>query len=381
MRMLKIITYMLMHVLLFPIGVAYSTDNTHVTKAMFHQSPVTAGNISVEKGILILYFSKDPQIQYVPLSEQDKGHHRLFFPQARVKVTDELKYAIDALNKHHKGKCVVSAEQVNNPSQGLMLTIVCDDKQIGLMYDQFDSIKLEHGVAIRLYDKKVIDALQKQQYPILLTAEHKPRVIIDCGHGGTDFGAVGHSGVREKDITLGIGQRVVQNLQKHDIAVCMTRSEDRSVSLSDRTVCAINPGLFVSIHANSAANVQARGLETYYFSPSLIKKRYVGESTPVTCLDQQLAYRADQSKQLANCVHKEILQTVCVVDNSLNDRKVKIAASQLLAGSGVPTILVEVGFVTNPQEALRLADAKYQDLVAKGIAEGISNYLNSFSCI
>ena len=96
--------------------------------------------------------------------------------------------------------------------------------------------------------------------------------MIDCGHGGSDAGTVGCNAVTEKEITLAVGRELAQLLEKNDIRVVLTRSDDSTVALDDRTSYAnrINADLFVSLHANNAASNRVQGVETYYFDNALL---------------------------------------------------------------------------------------------------------------
>ncbi|AFZ03689.1 N-acetylmuramoyl-L-alanine amidase [Calothrix sp. PCC 6303] len=172
-------------------------------------------------------------------------------------------------------------------------------------------------------------------------------VIIDPGHGGKDPGAVGIGGSKEKDVILPIGIRVAQILQQNGIQALMTRNSDYFVSLQGRVDMAsqANANVFVSIHANSAGSSRpdVNGLETYYY---------------------------DSGLALAQTVHSTILQSL-----NVRDRGVRKARFFVLRKSSMPSILVEVGYMTGQQDIAKLRSTEYQNQMADAIARGIILYL------
>ncbi len=186
----------------------------------------------------------------------------------------------------------------------------------------------------------------------------RPMVVIDPGHGGKDSGTVGVNGVAEKDVALSVAKKLKQLLEKQGIAVRLTREQDKFVQLDDRTSLANkdNCAVFVSLHANSSSRESASGIETYFSEGSLLK--------------QPNDKRDKESKILALDVHDCLLKTT-----KAEDRKVRKEVSQVLLGPVHPSILVELGFMSNMQEVKKLSNSKYQDKLAEGLAKGISKYL------
>ena len=172
-------------------------------------------------------------------------------------------------------------------------------------------------------------------------------VVIDPGHGGKDPGAIGISGLEEKDIILPIGRRVAAILQQNGVQAVMTRDSDYFVSLPGRVEMAerANADVFVSIHANSAGanRPEISGLETYYY---------------------------DNGLRLARTVHNRILQSL-----NIKDRRVRKARFYVLRKSSMPSILVETGYVTGREDAAKLSTSAYQNQMAEAIAQGILQYL------
>jgi N-acetylmuramoyl-L-alanine amidase len=172
-------------------------------------------------------------------------------------------------------------------------------------------------------------------------------VIIDPGHGGKDPGAIGIGGVREKDVILPISKRVTEILQQNGVQVRMTRNSDYFVSLQGRVDMAekANATVFVSIHANSAgaSRPDVSGLETYYY---------------------------DSGLGLARTVHNSIRQSL-----NVRDRGVRRARFYVLRRSSMPSILLEVGYLTGREDIAKLRTSSYQNEMAEGIARGILQYL------
>jgi len=173
-------------------------------------------------------------------------------------------------------------------------------------------------------------------------------VVIDPGHGGGDPGAVGIGGLREKDVVIHISRRIAEILQQQGIQVVMTRQDDIELDLEPRVqiTTRANANVFVSIHANaiSLSRPDVNGLETYYYT--------------------------GQSLGLAQTVHNRMLSSL-----PMRDRGVKRARFYVIRQTSIPSILVEVGFVTGQDDAPRLADPRYREQIAEAIARGILEYL------
>jgi N-acetylmuramoyl-L-alanine amidase len=219
-------------------------------------------------------------------------------------------------------------------------------------------------------------------------------VVIDAGHGAHDPGAV--SGyAREKDVVLAIALKLAAYLQAQGIQVITTRSDDTFLELKERATFATpNINLFVSIHANSASE-SASGIETWVFGQSLnadnlaraIEENGGGvEGEALTQEARQIAqgitgavYRETQlqySLELANMVQSRVIAAT-----GAKDRGVKQAEYYVIRNARSPAILVETGFVTNPDEGTKLTMNDYQDTMARAIADGIVQFLNQGTAI
>jgi len=160
--------------------------------------------------------------------------------------------------------------------------------------------------------------------------------------------------------------------------VYMTRTTDCTRALDERTTYAnnYNADLFISIHANYAPNGSAEGIETFCFKPDLLQIKYpLHDGISAQTVQHMIDHRYAQSEQLAHIVHKHVLQGV-QQQVPVRDRLVKHAVSQVLLGAHMPAILVEVGFLSNEQEAKRLADNQYVAQLAYGMCKGVCAYLH-----
>lgn len=182
----------------------------------------------------------------------------------------------------------------------------------------------------------------------------EPTVILDAGHGGVDEGAKVKT-FKEKRLCLSTVLLVKRYLEDRGYRVILTRWKDNYVSLPKRVSIAnrSQAAIFVSIHYNASSNSEAKGIEIYYH-------------------DSKDRSRAWASKRLASC----ILPTM--IDNTAaSSRGVRRGNFHVIRETQMPAVLIEGGFVTNPDERELLKDKDYIDMLAKGIAEGIEKYLKS----
>lgn len=219
----------------------------------------------------------------------------------------------------------------------------------------------------------------------------RPVVVLDPGHGGHDPGAVGPRGLEEKTVALDVAKRVRRILSRKDpsLIVHLTRESDRFLSLTARTDFANAHGadLFVSIHCNAAPNASATGLETYYLDNTTDKAAirlaaFENRTAPKKMSDLQMILRdleqsakVMESHALAQRVQRSLLDGLRGFQPAPRDLGVKGNLFYVLMGARMPSILVEVSFITNPQEEGLLKREGYREEAARGIAEGILGFL------
>lgn len=220
-------------------------------------------------------------------------------------------------------------------------------------------------------------------------------VVIDAGHGGHDTGAIA-GGKREKDLVLQIAKRVAKQLKKHGHPVYMTRTRDRFLKLPQRTHIADRKKavVFISIHANSVPRSKRNkvyGIETFFLQNTRDAKSQrvaVRENKAVlkgttklsrnVIIDSVLTGpKIVESNKLAIDVQRHMMHQLRTKYRDVKDSGVRHAPFWVLVGASRPSILVEVGYISNPRERKRLFTPLYQELLAKGIADGVDSYLNN----
>lgn len=219
-----------------------------------------------------------------------------------------------------------------------------------------------------------------------------PLIVVDAGHGGKDQGAKSKSGIHEKDVNLTIARHVKTILvNRFKYRVVMTRKNDMFIPLKERSKIANNRNadLFVSIHANAAKRKSAHGIETYFLGTSnndralATAARENGElvgSVKDNQVQEILASlitttKINDSSRLAGTVQENLFRSSRKKFRDLKNLGVKEGPFYVLHGADMPSILVEVGFLTNRKEARMLSKPNYLYRLASSIAEGIHKYL------
>ena len=226
------------------------------------------------------------------------------------------------------------------------------------------------------------------QEPLPLGMRQVRTVVLDPGHGGRDPGALGFHGLREKDVTLRLARALRTKLVERGFRVVMTRDEDRTLSLEERTAFAEGVGgdVFISLHINASTNRSARGIETYYLDKSHERhsQRVAARENgvPANRLDDlqrivaqlRVSEVSVYSARLARTVHDEVIRGVRSTLGSTEDLGVKRGPFYVLFLSNMPSILLEAGFLTNRAEAARLRSGFYIQVLAEQISRGLSSY-------
>lgn len=215
------------------------------------------------------------------------------------------------------------------------------------------------------------------------------RVVLDPGHGGTDPGAIGPGGLREKDVTLDIAHRVAPILSRElGIVTMLTRDDDRYVALEERAARAnaFHADLFVSIHCNAAEDPEHRGVQTFVLAKAgdeaalrlaareNAASAAAGHQVGAMLADLQVESVSQQSKQLAALLQRATMASLSESYGNAPDGGVRSAAFFVLLGAQMPAALFEVSFISNPEEESRLATADYRQKLADGIANAIRAY-------
>lgn len=217
------------------------------------------------------------------------------------------------------------------------------------------------------------------------------RVVLDPGHGGHDKGAIGHNRTYEKDITLAIAKRLKKILeQQTSCEVILTRTDDRFISLEQRTAIANGKkaDLFISIHTNANENRSVHGTETYFLNLSTDRESvrvaaYENATSAKKISDLEAILKdllqntkLNESARLAATVHRQVVRELTKKYQKVRDLGVKQAPFYVLLGAEMPSILIETAFISNSREEHLLKQKQFQNRIAQGIARGISNYVD-----
>lgn len=225
------------------------------------------------------------------------------------------------------------------------------------------------------------------------------RIVIDPGHGGHDPGAVGPNNLYEKDVVLDIALKLKKILAEDPLnEVFLTREKDVFIPLEERTAIANRKSadLFVSVHANASVTRRARGIETYLLNwtdddeaikvaarenkISLKKMKALNRQMDIVEViksDLSRSHKRDESVNLANYVQRSLITNLEVNYGHVLNLGVKQALFYVLFGAKMPSVLVEVSFISNPEEGRLLSRDAYREDIARAIADGLNSYMSS----
>ncbi len=223
------------------------------------------------------------------------------------------------------------------------------------------------------------------------------RIVIDAGHGGYDTGTIGPHGLMEKDLCLDVALRLGHLIEEKlpGADVVYTRKDDTFIPLEDRTAIAneAKADLFISIHANSSRDHEARGVETYYLNFATS-----AESMEVATRENSLSQGAvhdlqdlirkiarnekiEESKEFASDIQDSLTQRLQLVSHGEKNRGVKKAPFVVLIGANMPSVLSEISFISNPNDERLLRKGDQRQRIADGLYHGIASYLDSLNSL
>ncbi|MDP1759793.1 MAG: N-acetylmuramoyl-L-alanine amidase [Thermodesulfovibrionales bacterium] len=306
---------------------------------------------------------------------------RLYFDLKNTKISKEINTMLPVGDGILK---TVRAAQFNQDT----VRVVLDLEEIR----DFKAFILEEPakLIIDVYGKKPV----KNNNDVL----SQKTIVIDAGHGGHDPGAVGPTGLYEKDVVLDIALKLRDSLSKNNnLKIYLTREKDVFIPLVERTAFANSKhaDLFISIHTNASPNRSARGIETYLLNwtnddeairvaarenqislkqmkeqMNKYKKSYV--DVMLNSLERDL--KRDKSLNLAGNIQKSVISVLSKKYDDIHDRHIKNALFYVLMGAEMPSVLAEVSFISNPVEEKLLSKEAYRDYIAKAMADGVNTY-------
>jgi N-acetylmuramoyl-L-alanine amidase len=220
------------------------------------------------------------------------------------------------------------------------------------------------------------------------------KIVIDAGHGGHDVGTVGPNGLYEKDVVLDVAKRLGRLLESRlGAEVIYTRRDDTFIPLETRTAIANREraDLFISIHANSSRDSDARGVETYYLnftsSPEALevaaRENAVSEKSIHELQDLvkkiALKEKIEESREFAGDVQESLYGGLSLNSAGIRNRGIKKAPFIVLIGANMPSILAEISFVSNPTDERKMETAEHRQRIAESLYRGVSKYCNGLS--
>jgi len=342
----------------------------------------TIKSVTQTQNSVIITFNKNINKNYIQFTERRNRNY--FYDEFDIKGSfkdaSPTKLKMEGIDK-------ITIYQKN---KNILRILFRDKTNLNTIY-----IILKNKIIIKVLGKgKKINSKQKVKllqsdifYPSAKT------IVIDAGHGGKDAGAVSGR-VYEKNIVFTVSKYVRDELRKDGFKVHLTRTKDRFIELSDRTKYANRKkaDLFISIHANAVPKSKAHrieGVETFFLSPArserakrvaalenkgdMKKMGWSSKSSLLTILNRS---KITASNKAAIDVQKNMLYFLRnrYGKNTIKDGGVREGPFWVLVGAQMPSILVEIGYISHPRERKRLITREYQKLVAKGIAKGVKSY-------
>ncbi len=322
---------------------------------------------------LVLKFDKQlslKQINYFTLYDKEKKTYKYVFDIHASMLTQSQKLRKDGIKR-------IKLAQFNSNTLRLVIE---NDKKINVRFKKELS--------------KIIIAMGKSSFKSTKVTsptrlDRNKIIVIDAGHGGDDPGAVGYKKYREKVVVLQISKELRRVLKSRGYRVYMTRDNDKFIKLSNRTKYAKRKkaDIFVSIHANASPKKKAHGVECYFLQRSRSEraKRVAAKENSMNTREMN-SYGKDSflntlnshnivaSNKLAIDLQRGMLGMLNKSYSDVRDGGVRGGPFWVLVGAQMPSVLVEVGFITNSKEAQRLVKSSYQKKIVLGLANGIENY-------
>ena len=247
--------------------------------------------------------------------------------------------------------------------------------------------KVKHNKEPR---KGVVKVSKKRSLPVV--NKKLPLIVVDAGHGGSDLGAKGYRGIQEKNVNLAIALRLKDVLtSRYKYRVILTRGDDTFIPLPGRGKIANdnNADVFVSVHANAAPRRAAHGIETYYLGQGhseeakataarengKLVKSVKDDETQEILASMISTTKINKSSRLAGNIQNQLYQSMRKKYSGVKNLGVKEGPFFVLHDTNMASVLVEVGFVTNPREESRLKQSSYLDRLASSIAKGVSKFV------
>ncbi len=370
--------FLIIFFLLFTITAALAEEKVQIKDVRYYA--ISNGIRTVIETSGVIEFTKG----------QLKNPERLFFDFKNATIGSEIKKEffvnISSLNKIRIGRF--------------------DTNTVRVVFDltdsnyQFKIIQLEdpYRVVIDIYPTQYeLGSFKEEQQEIdILDSKNivKRKIVIDAGHGGHDPGAIGPNGLREKDVVLDIALKVRELMKKKPhYEIILTRDSDIFIPLDKRAEIAnkAEADLFISIHANATPNNHAKGIETYILNwtddeqairvaarenaISVKKQKQLKGELGIVLASLEREAKRDKSVHIAGYLHNSIVSNL-KTNYLRHDNGLKQALFYVLVGAKMPSCLLEISYISNPEEEALLSDESYRLSIAKAIVDGIENYFS-----
>ncbi|MCS7203385.1 MAG: N-acetylmuramoyl-L-alanine amidase [Thermodesulfovibrio sp.] len=316
------------------------------------------------------------------------------FTKGQLKNPDRVFFDIKnaVLNKDIKKEIFLNTQEVFRIRIGQF-----DPNTVRFVFDLNSSHYNLKVITLEDPFRLVIDVYSQQSSRIYEQKEKsllKRKIVIDPGHGGKDPGAIGPTGLQEKEIVLDIALKIKEFFKSDpSYDIILTRDKDMYVSLEERAEIAnkAEADLFISIHTNASPNIYSKGIETYLLNwtddeeairvaarenaISVNKMRQLKGELGVVLASLEREAKRDESIKLASYIHTSIVESL-KKSFLRSDNGVKQALFYVLIGAKMPSVLLEISYISNPEEEYLLSQDFYRTKIAQAIAEGIINYFS-----
>ncbi len=355
---------------------------------------------------IVLTLDRQVRIKYDRLAKPERLYFDLFDSRVARKFTtgfavnidDELvKAARLAQNRSNKARLVLDLKR------SVAMDILWLDNPARFAIDIRDpnALRVQHAEqrqpAIELAAPKPAAAKANGKHSLIRALGLKiSRIVIDAGHGGHDTGSIGRGGLREKDVSLAIAQRLGDLLEERlDADVIYTRTTDEFVPLEERTRIANSEqaDLFISVHCNSARSRSVRGIETYYLNFTTDSWALNVASRENAAADRSvhelqdlvskiaLKEKIEESREFATKIQNELYRGLSLDSNDVKNRGIRKAPFVVLIGAKMPAVLAEIGFISNKTDENLMKTTAYRAEVAEYLFKGIVSYAGSLGTL
>lgn len=346
------------------------------------QTPFNIHSVYTKENQIVINFTHNITSKHIKFFEQHYRnlHKDVFHIRGNFKDAKPTKLKIQGLDK-------ITISQYSHNVLKITLSNKINPKTIFIINKKQIIIKV-----LNLNKKNKTQAQISKNIPKYKTNNRNKTIVIDAGHGGKDVGAVGPKRRYEKIVVLKIAKYLHNYLKQKGYRVYITRANDKFIKVNKRTVLANKKkaDIFISVHANAAHKTKLKtlqGIETFFLSPArsarakrvaekenksdIRKMNYSSKNTLLTILNQS---KITQSNKLAIDVQQNMLHSARKLYKNVVDGGVREGPFWVLVGAQMPSILVEVGYISHPTESVRLYNTNYQKKLALGIANGVDSY-------